>query len=597
VTAWLIAVAAGASVAAYQYGTSRAPSPWRRVALATMRMLAVTGAMALVLDAPLGRAIRAEPLVFVDGSRSMTRGDSTVWHAARDSATALGDSAQVFGDSVAAWMRASPPAANRSRARSVVERAMADGRPAIVITDGELEDSSALDGLGAGSRVIVLPRRAHRDLAVAAIEAPRAAVQGDSLAIRVTLSSASEGAAPGALVVRLGDAQIGRWPVDAMSPWSERQVDVRVRAQGAQGPTPLTVIASSQGDSEPRNDTLGVAVEISRAATAVFVSTSPDQDARFAMAVLRGALSLPTRGYLRIAPGRWRHEGTFAAATEAEVRLAVRDAPVTILHGDTSIFGPPQAATRGPLALIVPPESEDGEWYPSSVPPSPLSAALAAVPLESLPPVAAGAPARGDWVGVEARRGREDVRRAIVSGRDSPRRIAVITGSGFWRWRFRGGASADAYAALWGGIFDWLAAERADSRDAVPDEQLVRAGDPVRWRRGSAADSNVRVVLQRRRATRVDTLHLRFPPGVAAVDAAGLDAGVYDVQVPNGRALLVVNQSAELLPARPRLQSGSIGTRSYGHVGSGARRFGWFYALVIALLCTEWVARRRAGLR
>src|SRR5207248_1730091 len=123
------------------------------------------------------------------------------------------------------------------------------------------------------------------------------------------------------------------------------------------------------------------------------------------------------------------------------------------------------------------------------------------------------------------------------------------------RWRFRGGASADAYAALWGGIFDWLAAERADRRAAVPDLGATRAGVPVRWRRGSASDSVVRVVLQRRRVARSDTLVLRFASGTAVQETAPLPAGVYDVLVPGGRTALVVNASEELLPTRPRLQS------------------------------------------
>src|SRR6185436_10135971 len=237
------------------------------------------------------------------------------------------------------------------------------------------------------------------------------------------------------------------------------------------------------------------------AASAVFVSTSPDQDARFAIAVLRGTLALPTRGFLRIAPGNWRQEGTLAPVSEAEVRQAIRDAPVAILHGDTAIFGPPATSSFGPIALLVPPDVDDGEWYPVAAPASPLSGALAAVPLESLPPIAIGQPARGDWTALEARRGREPLRRPVVVGRDTPRRIVTVTGSGFWRWRFRGGASADAYAALWGGIFDWLAAERADRRGAVPDESVVRSGQPIRWRRGSSSDSVVRALLRRRDAS------------------------------------------------------------------------------------------------
>ncbi|MEX2153478.1 MAG: hypothetical protein WD825_09075, partial [Gemmatimonadaceae bacterium] len=203
----------------------------------------------------------------------------------------------------------------------------------------------------------------------------------------------------------------------------------------------------------------------------------------------------------------------------------------------------------------------------------------------------------GEWIALEARRGREAIRRPLVVGRDTPRRTVTVTGSGFWRWRFRGGASADAYAALWGGIFDWLAAERADRRGAVPEAGAVRAGQAIRWRRGSSADSTVRVVLQHRRRTRVDTLTLRFGAATAVQETPPLPQGVYDVIVPGGRTLLVVNASAELLPSLPRLRSGHVGSRVRPDDAPWARTSGALYAIVLLLLCAEWILRRRMGLR
>jgi hypothetical protein len=350
-------------------------------------------------------------------------------------------------------------------------------------------------------------------------------------------------------------------------------------------------------DAEPRNDTLSATLELSRAASAVFVSTSPDQDSRFAMAVLRGALALPTRGFLRVAPGTWRHEGSLTPTTEQMVREAMRAAPVSILHGDTAMFGPPRAATLGPLALMVPADDNAGEWYVAAVPPSPLAPALAGLPLDSLPPVAAGQPGGGDWVALEARRGREPARRPVVTGVDAPRRVVTVTASGFWRWRFRGGATADAYVALWGSIFDWLAAERADRRAAVPDVNVVRAGEPIRWRRGTSADSSVQIRLARQDAPEEDTLTLRFDAGAAVQESGPLAPGVYDVSVPGGSTVLVVNASAELLPSRATLRSGEVGRGASVGDAPGARANGWLYALAIALLCGEWFVRRRAGLR
>ncbi|HYC51397.1 MAG TPA: hypothetical protein VEB19_09850 [Gemmatimonadaceae bacterium] len=599
-TAWIIAALVGTAAAALSYLRLRAPSaPWR-VLLGALRAAALAILVALLLDAPLGRPRVAAPGVFVDASLSMTREGAQLARIAWDSVRgAGGDSTWVFGDSVRDGEEASPVVDGNSRVRPVVERTMASGRPAVVITDGELQDSSALDGLVSGSRVIVLARPARPDAALVSMDAPRAAVDGDSLAIRITVAAGAQGAQAGTVTLLMDAQQLGRWPLEAMSAWSERQLDVRVRAAGVQGAAVLRAAVSSPGDAEARNDTLAAIIELSRAASAVFVSTSPDQDARFAIAVLRGTLALPTRGFLRVAPGMWRNEGSLTGTTEADVRQALRDAPVAILHGDTAIFGPPRGATLGPLALIVPAEADEGEWYVAATPVSPLSGALAAIPIDSLPPIAAGTPATGAWTAVETRRGRDPVRRPVVVGQDEPRRVVTVTGSGFWRWRFRAGASADAYAALWGGIFDWLAAERADRRSAVPDLNSVRAGQLIRWRRGSSADSVVRVVIQPRAVSpgKTDTLTLRFTSGSAVHETGALPQGIYDVIVPGGRTMLAVNASSELLPTRPRLRSGSVGSRVQVDDARRARNRGALYVLVVLLLCAEWVARRRLGLR
>jgi hypothetical protein len=147
-------------------------------------------------------------------------------------------------------------------------------------------------------------------------------------------------------------------------------------------------------------------------------------------------------------------------------------------------------------------------------------------------------------------------------------------------------------------VFDWLAAERADHRAAVPDERVVRAGNPVRWRRGSAVDSVVSLSLQRRGTTRADTLTLRFPPGVSVVDTKPLAPGVYDVTTRGGSLILPVNPSREWIPRGPTVAAGE---RLRGSLSADAapriRGAGWAYALAILLLCLEWLLRRRRGLR
>ena len=194
--------------------------------------------------------------------------------------------------------------------------------------------------------------------------------------------------------------------------------------------------------------------------------------------------------------------------------------------------------------------------------------------------------------------GRSGPTRALVSGHDTPRRSLTVVGSGFWRWQFRGGTSADAFAAFWGGIFDWLAGERADRRAAIPDAAAFRAGDPIRWRRGGAADSVVTVTLRRRNGPpRSDSLVLRFPAGATVMETPAMEQGLYDVLVRGGTALLAVNPSAEWLPREVKVRGGPV----RGGIPAGAPRrlrdHAWIYAIIIGALCGEWLLRRKIGLR
>ena len=600
---WLGAAAVALLAVAVQY-LWREPGTHRlRIPAALLRAAALTLILALLFDAPAGPRRALRPFVALDLSASWLRGesgtDSAAWQRGLDTArSAEGDSLFVFGDSVRRAGDAPSPADNASSVRSMVERALAAGRALVVVTDGELDDPEALGALPRGSRVTVIAGDSAPDAALFSLGAPRAVVSGDTLAATATILAGPAGAEAGVVRLFVGERQIAQAPFTALGGGAELAVALRGPVPGAEGATVVRAVVESPKDAEARNDTLAAPLDVSRAAAAVLVSTAPDYDARHALVVLRGALGLPARAYFRVAPGAWRVDGTLAPVPEQVVRAALRDAPIAVIHGDSMVFGPPRAATRGSLALLAPPRDGTSEWYAVGAPPSPLSASLAGVLWDSLPPidVAATLP-DGDWTGLETARARRLDRRAAIVGIERPRRTVVVGASGFWRWQFRGGASADAYAALWGSIFDWLAAERRDVRAAVPADENLRAGERPRWRRGGD-DSVVAVVLVRRGApARVDTVTLRFPDGASVARSAPLPAGTYDARVAGGSAVLVVNSSREWLPRPIRVASGSVGGGAVPGTAPRLRHLPWVFALAIALLCAEWLVRRRAGLR
>ncbi|HEU4641365.1 MAG TPA: hypothetical protein VFS44_02845 [Gemmatimonadaceae bacterium] len=596
---WLVAVVGGVVIAVGMYGWREPRMLARRAPLVALRAIAVMLLIALALDAPSGARHPLPPLVALDASTSWLRdGDTALWRRARDRARSFRDSVFLFGDSVRAAAPPRLPGDAASRARPLAERALGAGRPLVLITDGELDDPSALPTFPAGSRIEVLQRPPVRDVAVATLDAPRAVVSGDTLEVRVGLRAGALPVPAGTLAVAAGGRTLITRPVSPLPARAERTETVRVPFAGAPGATVLSAIVRATGDAEPRNDTVSVPLDVARAAGAVLASTSPDFDARFLVPVLRGAVALPTRAYYRVAPGQWRQDGSLAPVAESAVRAALHDAPLAIIHGDTTYFGAPRSATTGSLALVAPPSDSTGEWYAVAAPPSPIAAALSGIRWDSLPPVTISARAlSGDWEGITVARVRQFDRRPAIVGTGTGRRVVVVGAAGLWRWQFRGGASADAFAALWGSIFDWLSAERPDPRGAIPAEGVLRAGDPIRWRRGSGTDSVVLAVLRRRGTTRDDTVPLRFGRGGTVAESDPLPAGVYDVRVPGGAAVLAVNASRELLPRAPSVRAGAVG----GAVAYGEqprlRDLGWAYVLLLAALCGEWLLRRRSGLR
>jgi hypothetical protein len=603
---WLLALVVGGAATVLAYPRATLHGTLSRVA-AALRAIAVTLIAGLGLNVAFGGARTPQPLVALDVSASWLRGgDSARYQAARRAAVALArDSVLAFGDSIRRATEGTPPGDAASRLRDVAERAVAAGRPLVVFTDGELDDTELLDGLPTGSRVEVSEADTVRDVAITEVRAPRVASDGDTVEARVTIAAGGAGARAGRLTLTLDGRPVAAASIDSLGAYGERSIALRFVAppvpQGARGNRDRELRASivSEGDRDARNNEAATSIDVGSTSAAVLVSTAPDLDARELAALLRGTAALPTRVYYRVAPGQWREDMALSPVNEEVVRRAVREAALVILHGDTALFGAPRTVSRGALALVVPAEAGAGEWFATGAPLSPVSTLLAGTAWDSLPPLEVSATVpNADFELLETRRARRLDRRVAMVGWEQPRRVVVAAASGFWRWRFRGGAGADAFTSVWGSTIDWLAGERPDVRAAVPELASAREGAPVRWRRGSAADSTVRVVLRKRGDTPVaDTLMLRFGATNVTMDSRALPSGVYDVETGGGASLLVVNPSGELLPRRPTVRSGTFGAATATAQRRRSREMPWLFALAVAALCVEWVLRRRAGLR
>ena len=619
---WILALALGIAAAWLAYGRVGALARSRATLLGALRALAVTIVAAILFGAPSAPPRPAAPLVAIDVSASSRRavGDENsvvnAWRerlaeAAKRDAPGT-DAFVIVGDSIRD-ISASDMAALRSddqgsRVRAAVDRAASLGRPLVLLTDGEVDDAESLAEAPAGSIVRVLANTPRTDGAIADMAVPSNATAGDTISVAATVTAgalatpdaqwrvAVEGLAPVVL------------PVPALAALTSTRVTTTITLPRGARSAIVRAVLLVPGDAEPRNDTLSSTIDIGDRPSAVFVSTAPDLDVREALVVLRGALNVPTRAFLRLAPGVWRVEGSLAPISEDDVKTQAGAAGMLIVHGDTAWR--PRAAIRsatGARALWIPAPptaiaragevARTPEWYASGVPASPLASALAGLPLDSLPPLTLAGPAKGSMPLLTAQLGkRGEAVPAIAARTENGVRTIVVSGSGYAGWALRGGRSAEAFGALWGAIFDWLAAGRGDVRAARPMAALLRAGDAVAWRRGGA-DSIVSVQLRRRGDAGVDSLTLRFAGASFETTSPALAAGVYDVQAEGGPSVLVVNASREWVPRAPTVRDGVL---SRGALSSDAPRLadaGWPFVLALLLLCGEWIGRRAAGYR
>src|SRR5688572_29113291 len=259
---WLLAAVAGLAIAVVAYGWRDPRGTPERALPVLLRAAALTALIAALLDAPVGRVGRPPMLVALDASASWHRasGDSA-WHVAIDRARRVSsDSIILFGDSARAGEPATSATDAASRVRPMVARALALGRPTVVLTDGVIEDPDELSGLPAGSRVEVLAPARGSDLALVSLELPRTHMRGDTLDARVTVAAGPAGARFGRLTLMAGDAHVAEAALDSATVDAERTYTLRAPIRAGDGPLIIRAILTVAGDVEPANDTLRAVV-------------------------------------------------------------------------------------------------------------------------------------------------------------------------------------------------------------------------------------------------------------------------------------------------------------------------------------------------
>lgn len=583
------------------------------MSLVILRGIAVVALILLIWNPSSSRILPTsdQPIVLLDASLSM----SASWQAALDSVRPLARRRAVvwrFGRRVAAF-DSTAPSDGATRLGPALEAAAGRAGEVVVVTDGALDDVASIPpDLLHRPRVVLLPRTPFFDAYVASVEGIRHLTRADTVRLRVSYGTAGargtgSGKRNGTLVVRLGDRQLSSQRVSLPDSGTvSTEITFPVSRIPSPGWSVLEIRLDGVGDAEPRDDARVFAIEVSLEPAAVIFASPPDWEARFLARTLSDVARMPVKMFVETEAGRWRDAASLAPVATPELIRAAESARLVVLAGNPersrALVASKKAAAAARLSWLT--NGQPGDWYVERPLSSPLTAALAGVVWDSLPPATgAGPPAdvhdSTDVVALTARLARRGAARPIVvlEPRNGERR-ATITAGGLWRWAFRGGASEQAYRSLVASLVDWLLGQQAaGSRDrAIVESIEVTNGMPVRWHWALAATppQPLQITLRARDSTRTDTL--RF-------DAAGraellLPPGGYRYALSGGPeqgVVAVETYSDEWRPRAPALtaQPGDATAR----VGSiGLRDRWWLFVIAIAALAAEWTLRRRQGL-
>jgi hypothetical protein len=647
---WFVLSALVAAGSVWHYVRRETPGRGRML-LAGLRAGAIALLLLLLFDPELparGAGGAAGTQVLLDGSLSMNVAGAdgrTAWQhgVAMARTRAGGRPVLVFGDGArpvdAGALPDSAPGEPRSRLLPALQAAAEAGaRRVVVITDGRIEDADAVARWAPRLGVEIVSERVGGDVANRALVEASAPVWAEAgQPIPLEFGVAATGTDSAGVVARHGDRVVGRTVVAGAGAGrvATGTLEVRVEAPPGGGWVPLQ-LALEGSDDVPDDDVRTLWVHVAAEPPGIaLVSFRPDWEPRFLAPVLEQALGLPLRAYIRSAAGRYmRLAGGLdagATATDEDVRRAVGRAELVVLHGigpdapDWAVQAltgarrvlvfPGDRAEALPLPLAVGPETP-GDWFPAHFPPSPLAPLLAGQELGGVTPltdIRSAEPPGGAWTPLLATRGRGGTSQpALIGGETGGRRWVVALGTGWWQWAFRGGEERQLYQRLWGGVAGWLARDRdpAGPEAVRPARRATPRGLPIPWiAPGLAADSVSVQLVAADGAVALDTVVALVgadtawtaapPPGDYRFRARAFTAaGVSEAE----GGMTVERYSPDF--SRPvadlaalRATASTVRDGDTGRGGTPLHATPFPYVLIVLLLATEWVLRRRWGLR
>jgi hypothetical protein len=598
--------------------------------------------------------------ILLDASLSMmmpSRDGTTQWSDAVRQATQRANGATIttFGSTLANVNADSAarlqPAATHSLLLPALQSASESGAEALtIVTDGDIEDADAvarwIPRLGM-SIDWVHPAAAANDLALTEISAPSWGESNKPINIDVGVqsvggngssngsSNSSSNAADSVSVTLRQDAQIVATkriarPASARTSTASIAITPHAPPGGGYVRIEATIDDPSFKDDNTRNVYVYVSDE---PAGIVLVSLAPDWEPRFLLPVLEKAVALPARGYLKGANGSWMRVGTGldagARVTDDVVQKAVHNADLVVVH-NASRNEPTWVsdAIRNAPRLIVLPSNDasgiptpsplsaasPGDWFASAdIPPSPVAQLMNGLKVEDMPPLEAVIPVSlpaGAWAPLAITRGRRGEPYPIaMAGEQNGKRWAVGLASGYWRWAFQGGASGDVYNRLWSSLGGWIMrdARAADIGAIRPVDRAIMRGAAIRWVTRAGALDSIRVTLKQQGGQHTITRKMIAVHDTAVMPDVAYGTYHYDATAFANNTTTTASGELTVETYTPEFARHSATLLNSKATATALRAHGretkplhasWLpYVLLLLLLSTEWILRRRWGLR